>query len=71
MNCPYFYEGKCNQCAIFKGLFIPSIYEERKFCRSSGHYTQCGIYREYQESSSRINKEDYVSRIESDQYAAV
>ncbi|MFQ5648990.1 MAG: hypothetical protein ACE5IY_03530 [bacterium] len=68
MNCPYFFEARCNQCLIFKGLFVPSIYEEKNYCRN-GKYQECGIFTLYAESSIKVSKEEYRTQIEREQYS--
>lgn len=69
MKCPYFLPGKCNHCTAFKGLFVPSIYEEKTFC--TGDFHGCGIFQKYQSSSSKVSKEIYTTEIEPTQYEGV
>ncbi len=69
MPCPYFLEARCNQCLIFKGLFVPSIFEEKSYCRSENHEA-CGVFREYHRSALKVSKEQYLTEIEAEQYSA-
>jgi len=58
MACP-FWEGKTfvNYChAHSDGLMIPSIAEERDYCRGDGFW-QCPIYRKFVEKELAVRKQ--------------
>lgn len=69
MPCPYLIQSQRNLCAAFNDLFHPSIFEEKKFCRSE-YFGECGLFQRYSETDRKVNKEQYLDEIYKKQFEA-